>query len=85
MTVSDADEVIVAGNLLPVQTATNCPPLGLKLDGMFVELRCIDRDSALLGGEFFELQGFSSQISYDADLKGNYNIIKDLIYSFGVN
>jgi hypothetical protein len=50
---------------------------------MFVKLCSINRDSTLLSGELLEFQAFSSQIDVDANLKGNYSIIKDLIHRFG--
>jgi hypothetical protein len=82
VTVGYSDEVIVTGNLLPVQSSAKCPTLCLKLDRMIVELRSIDGDSALVRGKFFEFQGFSSQIDVDANSKGNYSRTKDLIYNF---
>ena len=57
MAVNRAHEVLAAGNFLPVQSAAKCLALGLKFEQMFVKLRSIDCDSALLSGEFFQLQG----------------------------
>jgi hypothetical protein len=47
----------VAEYFLPMQSAAKCLPLGLKLEQMLVKLGSIDCDSALLSGEFFQLQG----------------------------
>ena len=52
MAVYRAHEIFVAGDIFPMQSAIELLAFGLKLDQMFVKLRGIDRDSALLGSEF---------------------------------